>query len=584
VSIVKRHDEKGIALALSILALLLLSGIAIGMMYMSSTETTVNANFKAEEREYFAARAGVEEVRDRMLPKNPNTINGYIPDPITGAVACANTADCLLPTTMLGNTTLSASVNPTLQVVYILQSGITMSDVTSFSANSKCPSTQSTSCLVDDELCHDFPSYFGTTTNNVRCTSLPTGNWYSTPSGSSVSLPYISVVPSAYALDWKWVRVTLKSNNSSIAYSVDSTMPANGLVCWNGTSEVVAPAGTAVAPANNSPCGNLNPYANPVYIVTALGVNPSGARRIVQQEISQTPANQPSGMFSTGTGCDSLKMAGGATTYSFTSASEGTPTVPTLANGIAQSSGGDVGANGNVDISGNGTTVNGITMTNEHASQGPCNQNNGVSGNGNPGTIGNIPTYPAAYAPTVPAVPNPMPPTNSCDSSNSYCNGGNPLTPGAYGNVSVSGSATLTLTGGTTTPFVPAVYTFNSLSVQGTLQVNGPVIINIAYQGSGSAIDFTGGTFVNNTYLANDLVINYCCSGNVKISGGADAFAVVNAPNASVTLTGGSNFYGQIVGNTIDDQGGTNFYWDKSSNISPVTAPYYEVTLRELSY
>src|SRR6266516_3579924 len=143
-----RHNEKGVALALSILALLLLSGIAVGMMYMSSAETTVNSNFKAEETEYFAARAGVEEIRDRMLPKNPNTINGYIPNPLSGAVACANTANCLLPTTMLGNTGILASTNPRAAVLYILQNGITMSDITSFAANSNCPPTQSASCLV----------------------------------------------------------------------------------------------------------------------------------------------------------------------------------------------------------------------------------------------------------------------------------------------------------------------------------------------------------------------------------------------------------------------------------------------------
>ncbi len=74
-----RHNEKGIALILSILALLLLSAIAVGMMYMSTTEASINANFKAEETEYFAARAGVEEVRDRMLPSNPNTINNFVP-------------------------------------------------------------------------------------------------------------------------------------------------------------------------------------------------------------------------------------------------------------------------------------------------------------------------------------------------------------------------------------------------------------------------------------------------------------------------------------------------------------------------
>ena len=45
----------------------------------------------------------------------------------------------------------------------------------------------------------------------------------------------------------------------------------------------------------------------------------------------------------------------------------------------------------------------------------------------------------------------------------------------------------------------------------------------------------------------------------MKISGGTDAFAVINAPNADLTFIGGSNFYGQAIGKTINDQGGTTF-------------------------
>ena len=74
--IVNRRRESGVALLLSILALLLLSAIAAGMMYMANTETLVSNNFRQEEKVYFAARSGVEEVRDRMFPGNPNTING----------------------------------------------------------------------------------------------------------------------------------------------------------------------------------------------------------------------------------------------------------------------------------------------------------------------------------------------------------------------------------------------------------------------------------------------------------------------------------------------------------------------------
>ena len=76
---INRQREQGIALLLSILCLLLLTAVAAGMMYLSATETAINGNFKSEESAYFAARAGVEEVRDRILPANANTINASLP-------------------------------------------------------------------------------------------------------------------------------------------------------------------------------------------------------------------------------------------------------------------------------------------------------------------------------------------------------------------------------------------------------------------------------------------------------------------------------------------------------------------------
>src|SRR4051812_36690179 len=69
VTIKRTTRESGIALVSVLLALLLLSAIAIGMMYMSNTENQVNYNFRDSEQAFFAARAGVEEVRDRLRPQ-----------------------------------------------------------------------------------------------------------------------------------------------------------------------------------------------------------------------------------------------------------------------------------------------------------------------------------------------------------------------------------------------------------------------------------------------------------------------------------------------------------------------------------
>jgi len=345
-----------------------------------------------------------------------------------------------------------------------------------------------------------------------------------------------------------------------------------------------------VSPINNSPCGTVN--ANPVYLITALAVSPNGgARRLVQQEVAEDPATPPpAGMFATGTTCGALSLGGGARTGSFNST---LGTAPAL-------SGGDVGANGNVNVSGAGTNVNGVVDTNEPVTQGNCNQGNGLSGNGNyqPCSTANPPTLAcsiALYTPPVPPLPNPVPPTTTCDNPHPCWTNTNQLSQGSYGDISLSGGTTLTLQGGTAA--TPSVFTINSLSVcpSCSIVINGTVILNVAglnqSQTCGSPpcyqstpINING--FANNTNLASNFVINYGGPGNINIaSASSGAYAVINAPNANVSLTGGASFYGQILGGTVTDTGGATFYWDKAANVPPpFPAPLYEISMRELSY
>jgi len=372
---------------------MLLTAVAMGMMFMSSTETSINSNFKSAETAYFAARAGVEEVRDRALVATPNTISA------------------MMPTTMPGGGITGA--------LYVLQNGVTMADVQNINGP-----------YGDTEFCHDF-NFPNWKPANLPCGSFPAVGFSQTN----------SVAP--YALDYKWVRVTLKANNSA-AYCVDGSV-SNGAapcgtgdpVCWNGVSEVVLPAGLS--------CNTLSPIANPVYLVTSLAITPSGARRLVQQELAQTPiAGLPYGLFATGTGCASLKLSGGAQTYSFSSATEATPSNPPS---NWTTSGGNVGSNGNIGVDGAGTSVNGTTGS-AIGGIGNCNQGNGISATNGAG-FGTASMIPTQTVP-VPPMPNPLPPTN-----NKTYNSSQSLPPGAYGNVNITGNTTITLAGGN--PGSPAV-------------------------------------------------------------------------------------------------------------------------------
>lgn len=627
----KHTKEKGVALLLSILALMLLSAIAVSMMYMSSTESSVSANFKSEETQYFAARAGIEEARDRMIP-------GLAPYSINGGTAvfppCPGSPNCYLPTQLPAAP--NGAINPG-QVVYLLQRGVTTDSLFNLASTTGCPKGQP-GCMVDDELCHDYAmgAMAKSAQPNVRCTTLPGGNgnnngsnWYSVPglvgpgpvvggnglpansAGASVA-PNWQVGANSNPLNWKWVRITLKANDST-PYCVDGTAPgvacAQGTipVCWDGTSE---------KPLNAANCAAMATPSNPVYLVTALAVNTSGTRRLIQAELAQTPVNPTPGLFATGNGCGGANanppvipfiFGGNASTYSYNSAGDG-GALPTTANGLALSSGGNIGANGGISVLGTSSTINGtVSSTLPPGTGGPCPASS-VTINGN-GKITGTPQTSQLNTPfteAAPAIPKNVP-TNTCDSTTPCWavtgKKAGTLGPGTYGNVSLSGGTTLTLQGGASINN-PAIYNINSLSVQGnaTIVITGPVVLNFAGNniGNNPVVDFTGGS-ITNASAANgkcpcypdNLIINYGGNGTftngvanptIIMNGGSGVFASINAPNANLKFTGGGNFYGAAVAETIDDQGGTNFYWDTSLNQTPNTSPFIEVAMRELNY
>jgi hypothetical protein len=77
-----RRPEDGIALLIAIFVLLLISVVAIALLVSSGTETALGANYRTSSTVYYAAIAGLEEARGRLLPKNPNYLGpAVIPTP-----------------------------------------------------------------------------------------------------------------------------------------------------------------------------------------------------------------------------------------------------------------------------------------------------------------------------------------------------------------------------------------------------------------------------------------------------------------------------------------------------------------------
>src|ERR1700739_5148612 len=177
-----KQDERGMALLVSLFALLLLSGIGLCMVLASTTETHIDANYGGSLRSSSAPHSGVEEVRDR------------ISDPSTSAAptGLAN----LLPTDIAGN------ANGVLYVVNPV-GGETVDP------------TDPTSAYFDVQLCHDYNS--GVTIRDSKCTALPATPKWMLPSQKAPPLTSPDAVPPGY----KWVRINMKTNRIAAPYFVD---------------------------------------------------------------------------------------------------------------------------------------------------------------------------------------------------------------------------------------------------------------------------------------------------------------------------------------------------------------------------
>jgi Tfp pilus assembly protein PilX len=216
-----KTSERGIALVIALLTLLLISAALVGMIIASNTETSISTNFRDEQVAFFAARSGLEEVRDRFRSGAPNNITASLPAALPGT-----SNGVLYITNPIGNEVVA-------------------------------PWNTAGTNYPDDEICKEATCVGG----------VPAGNpWYAS---ASASASYAA----APKLTWKWVRIIAKVNKPSALSKltpVDGSMIGNR-VCWNGSNEVVTALGN---------CG-----ANtPVYVITALAVTPSGSRRMIQYE------------------------------------------------------------------------------------------------------------------------------------------------------------------------------------------------------------------------------------------------------------------------------------------------------------
>jgi hypothetical protein len=295
--------------------------------------------------------------------------------------------------------------------------------------------------------------------------------------------------------------------------------------------------------------------------ITSTGTITAG--KTAQVEVSavlETPKfpAQLYGAFGTAGGCGTLNFHGNQTqTDSYDSGDALVGGNPVIAN-----SGGNVGTNGNL-TEGGGADIYG-TLSSPRVGVGACSDGNvnalsssgGATVNGhNPPQAGDILQLPQAVSLPTPWVPAGVPTT-------AYNGNGQTLLNGAtVGNVMVNANSTLTLGA----PGVTSVININSITINGNanLVILGTVILNVVGSGETTPIDFTGGSVSNASFDPSTFRVMYAGTDAVKLNGGAHTTAMVYSPNARVSFNGGGDFYGSVVGATIDDTGGARIHYDR---------------------
>jgi len=271
----KNRQKRGIALISVLLVLLLLTIIAFGLIFMTDTDTAINSNYRSEQQAFFAAKTGIEEVRDRMRRTAPNSLDAKAP------------AISLLPDTIASDSG---------GVLYVINQGADPIPVQPWTAGNK---------YQDDEFCHDgytltgIPNPFtgNVPSDDVPCPNPPNGpsTWYTQPTSAAPAPGWTtSTIPfnsTDGAVPYKWARITWKEDNSVQGspspgpyYTVDGTATnsstATTPVCWDGKKEVLLQTPATICEAMNIPM-------RPVYLVTSLAYV-RGSRRMIQAELAKT--------------------------------------------------------------------------------------------------------------------------------------------------------------------------------------------------------------------------------------------------------------------------------------------------------
>jgi hypothetical protein len=313
-------------------------------------------------------------------------------------------------------------------------------------------------------------------------------------------------------------------------------------------------------------------------------------------ETPKVPASSY-GAFGTDTMCGALSFSGSVNVDSYDSGQLTGTTLPDATHGALTTTGGDVGTNGNLTITGH-AQVGGKLYT-PRTGIGACTNGangaiDGLTEGGSATVTGGMVQLPAAI--TYPAPPMPGPSLLPAVTGGGVTCAGLGLTAATC---TASGS-TITLDGHGGTLSLPSIalqshtnlvltasnppsrYNVNSITLEGgstlgiaaTSPTQGALLGIVGQDPTGAAIatpvDLTGGSQTAvvgcatcSNYDASMLQMLYAGTGELKVGGNNASVMTVYAPNALFTLSGTGDVFGSILTKRLDDQGNGSIHYDR---------------------
>jgi Tfp pilus assembly protein PilX len=504
-----RKNEKGVALILALILLLVMSVMAVSLMFISQTETWSSLNYKLMSQARDGAEAGVNAAANYL-------INTYQPPSSSGA-------------------DLLTSYNSTVSPVQYPSGNTSGHDVILATSSS----SQSSNYPVSSDT-----TAFGSAAQNSLAAGNATVNYFS----YAKLLSQVQVIPYGSAT-YQTVQTWQITSDGAISGIRNADEEVSAIL-----EKQVTPVFSYAAFATGGGCGAMNfggggtttsydssslTLSGGVPVTVNSGGN-VGTNGNLAENGSPTYINGSLSTPRTGTGSCS---SGNVTAWTDSSGHVSGPIVD-LPQQVNYQTPTQQGATPPTD------SADALTLNNGAGNCGivtSCIYGTGMHGvNANGYPAGDFGLQPS----TTPIIPTPTLPALSG--------------PGLYGDITIKGTVhlsqgyyninSLTENGG------------------GKLIIDsGPVIVYIAGgpQPPGTPvatpIDLTGGGLINNTgFNAASFQLQYGGSGTVKVAGGANAVGVVYAPNATLNMTGGSNWYGAVICQTMSDMGGTTVNYDQN--------------------